>query len=331
MRMYSFSTKEVLKADDFIPGWYSLLAPTSQRRYKAVQTAWFEYCEKAGTSWTKAKEATALAFITGYGERQGQKKRGSNSYSKVSKSTVKNVCWILHSLYQYMIRQGILDKDPFLPLLDRLRKVQTGDKRGTLSVDFECVLKLINDCSPDCKEGVRDAAFLTLLFAGGLRLNEARNLRLCDFRRTCEGTFLADLQQTKAGHMQSQPFPQWAAERIERLIRQRENEGAVGEDYLLVNYKPAHRPDGHITERTAQRLFKRLCYNAGLGNNLSPHAARATFITKLLSDGLDLKHVQEAARHASPMMTARYDKRRFTADNNPALTISFEKKDKKKD
>jgi len=55
-------------------------------------------------------------------------------------------------------------------------------------------------------------------------------------------------------------------------------------------------------------LLRTLCNRAGVQTRLTPHGLRATFITLALNDGVALRDVQEAARHADPRTTRLYDR-----------------------
>jgi integrase len=57
--------------------------------------------------------------------------------------------------------------------------------------------------------------------------------------------------------------------------------------------------DDHHTDRVARR--------AGLAKKISPHTLRRAFITAALDAGVPLRDVQEAASHADPRTTMRYD------------------------
>jgi site-specific recombinase XerD len=61
---------------------------------------------------------------------------------------------------------------------------------------------------------------------------------------------------------------------------------------------------------------------AGLDKHLSPHSCRRTFITGALDAGIAIRDVQNAARHADPRTTARYDQRRETLDRHPTYALS---------
>jgi site-specific recombinase XerD len=53
---------------------------------------------------------------------------------------------------------------------------------------------------------------------------------------------------------------------------------------------------------------------AGLVKKISPHSLRHAFITATLDAGVPLRDVQEAASHADPRTTMRYDRARASVD-----------------
>lgn len=59
----------------------------------------------------------------------------------------------------------------------------------------------------------------------------------------------------------------------------------------------------------ADRMVKRLTKRAGIDKKISPHSLRHSFITAALDAGVPLHDVQEAASHADPRTTMRYDRR----------------------
>jgi integrase len=62
----------------------------------------------------------------------------------------------------------------------------------------------------------------------------------------------------------------------------------------------------------------------GAGPHVTPHSARATAITKLLTDGIPHREVQAFSRHASIQMVEHYDKRRFDVERSPAKGLEFD-------
>jgi integrase/recombinase XerD len=49
---------------------------------------------------------------------------------------------------------------------------------------------------------------------------------------------------------------------------------------------------------------------------------RRTFVTAMLDAGVDLRHVQTAARHANPRTTMRYDRARKNPGRHPNYILA---------
>jgi integrase/recombinase XerD len=71
-----------------------------------------------------------------------------------------------------------------------------------------------------------------------------------------------------------------------------------------------------LTRQHAGKLIKRLGEQIGLPS-LHPHALRQGFVTISLDEGASLRNVQDAARHADPRTTRRYDKNRNSLNRHP--------------
>ena len=56
---------------------------------------------------------------------------------------------------------------------------------------------------------------------------------------------------------------------------------------------------------------------AGIAKHVTPHTMRHAFITAALDAGVPLRDVQEAASHADPRTTMRYDRARTSLDRHP--------------
>lgn len=72
----------------------------------------------------------------------------------------------------------------------------------------------------------------------------------------------------------------------------------------------------------ADRTVKRLARLAGIGKRISPHSLRHSFITAALDAGVPLRDVQEAASHADPRTTMRYDRGRGSLDRHPTYIVA---------
>ena len=78
------------------------------------------------------------------------------------------------------------------------------------------------------------------------------------------------------------------------------------------------RMDRYAADRTVKRLAKR----AGITKRISPHSLRHSFITAALDAGVPLRDVQEAASHADPRTTMRYDRARQSLDRHANYIVA---------
>ncbi len=61
---------------------------------------------------------------------------------------------------------------------------------------------------------------------------------------------------------------------------------------------------------------------AGITKRISPHSLRHSFITAALDAGVPLRDVQDAASHADPRTTMRYDRARHSLDRHATYIVS---------
>ncbi len=95
---------------------------------------------------------------------------------------------------------------------------------------------------------------------------------------------------------------------------------AVGERFegpiLLGN--DGERLDRHAAARIVRRIGKA----AGINKKIGPHTLRHGFVTAALDAGVPLRDVQEAASHADPRTTMRYDRARVSLDRHATYIVS---------
>jgi len=78
--------------------------------------------------------------------------------------------------------------------------------------------------------------------------------------------------------------------------------------------------DGRRLDRHgAARIVRRVTRRAGIAKLAGPHTLRHAFITAALDAGVPLRDVQEAASHAGPRTTMRYDRARTSLDRHAPL------------
>jgi site-specific recombinase XerD len=81
--------------------------------------------------------------------------------------------------------------------------------------------------------------------------------------------------------------------------------------------------DGKRLDRHgAARIVRRVTRRAGITKRVSPHTLRHAFITAALDAGVPLRDVQEAASHADPRTTMRYDRARTSLDRHATYIVA---------
>jgi integrase/recombinase XerD len=81
------------------------------------------------------------------------------------------------------------------------------------------------------------------------------------------------------------------------------------------------RGANRLGPRTAYYLVCRVARAAGIDKHLTPHSLRHGFVTLALEAGATLTDVQDAAGHADPRTTRRYDRARHRLDHAPTYTL----------
>jgi integrase len=81
--------------------------------------------------------------------------------------------------------------------------------------------------------------------------------------------------------------------------------------------------DGTRLDRhAAARIVRRVSRRAGITKRVGPHTMRHAFITAALDAGVALRDVQEAASHADPRTTMRYDRARVSLDRHATYIVA---------
>ncbi len=141
----------------------------------------------------------------------------------------------------------------------------------------------------------RDLLIFELLYGCGVRVSELVGLNLEDFDHSEHW-----IRVRGKGRKERQiPFGSKAASALTRYLqtrRQRSEESA-----LLLNHL-----GGRLTARGAQKIVKFYASMLTGDSSLHPHSLRHAYATHLLSDGADLRSIQELLGHAQLSTTQKY-------------------------
>lgn len=88
---------------------------------------------------------------------------------------------------------------------------------------------------------------------------------------------------------------------------------------------PGYPSNKHISIRTAQSVFEKSVYKAGIMKRVSIHVLRHSFATHLLEQGIDIRYIQDLLGHRSVKTTEIYthvSRKRLSNIKSPFDTIS---------
>lgn len=159
---------------------------------------------------------------------------------------------------------------------------------------------LLATCGQDLG-GIRDAAVIAVLYAGGLRRAELAGLDLDHYELTPDGARLRVLG--KGNKERLVPLAGGAARALGDWLAVRGDD--AGPLFRVIGNR---NRGGRMTTQAVYAMLKTRATAAGVAS-LSPHDLRRTFVGDLLDAGADIATVQKLAGHASPATTARYDRR----------------------
>jgi integrase/recombinase XerC len=215
------------------------------------------------------------------------------SRRKLSRASVARHLSALRSFFKYLVREGVVEANP-------ARTVATPKKEKHLPAVLQTsdVALLLEQPDTTVTLGIRDAAWMELLYASGLRIGELVGIDIDDVELRARLVKV----HGKGSKERIVPFGTKAETALRAWLAVRgELVHDVEEQALFVNYRGKR-----ITTRSVRRLFDDYLKKASLRAGISPHTLRHSFATHLLNAGADLRGIQELLGHASLSTTQKY-------------------------
>jgi len=240
----------------------------------------------AGTRKIEAFKAVTLAIITEY--LADRKKAG------LSAASIKLIVVALKIFFRFLAGRGDIKTNPTEALnLPRIERYLP-ETLNELQVE-----QLLNSIDRNAPHGLRDRAMLEVLYASGLRISELANARLENFHPD-EGIIRVVGKGNKTrivpvGSKACEALAVYLSTERPRMVKRR-----TGNEIFL-----SERGTKLSTARIWQ-IVKEKARHAGLEKNIYPHLLRHSFATHLLSNGADLRIIQEMLGHADISTTQIY-------------------------
>ena len=256
--------------------------------------------KKAGAAAGAAASAagTAAEQITGAGAGYagliGQtESSGASGTERYASASVAHNINVLSSFFTFLQKRCGLEHNPMvhlhspkvrneLPRVLSLREVEQLST-GCASVDNSFV-------------AVRDRAIVALLFSSGLRVSELVSLNLYDVDFEMREVRVIG----KGNKERVVPVGSVALEALRQYLQMRPMVKPV-DNALFVGNRGKR-----LTTRLVQSHIKAAAEKEELGGRVTPHKLRHAFATQLLSNGVDMRLVQEMLGHANLATTQVY-------------------------
>jgi integrase/recombinase XerC len=214
----------------------------------------------------------------------------------LSKVSVARALAALRSLYKWLAREGIVERNPA-----KLVATPRLPKKLPRVPTLEEINGLLDSQMPDSAAfPERDRAIFELLYGCGLRNSELVGIELGDIEDANE----VILVRGKGKKQRYVPLEGAAAEALAayRPVRQQIlRELGKSTRRLFVN-----RRGGPLTTRSVARIVKQIAVAKGLPPDVHPHTLRHAFGTHMLSEGADLRAIQELLGHERLSTTQKY-------------------------
>lgn len=230
--------------------------------------------------------------------------------STPARTTIMRKNSSLRSFFRYMVREGVLDVNPFAGLASPKRQkplplyMSVSEVERLLNAPDSFWTKAKNLETVKSEEGAqfscaRDKAILEVIYSGGLRISEALGLNLGDINAASQVMKVRGKGKKERLCALGNPAVKALREYMKyRRILSSDNK--INAPVFLC------QQGTRLTARSFQRYFKMYITEAGLSPDMTPHKLRHSFATHLLDAGADLRTVQELLGHENLSTTQIY-------------------------
>jgi len=281
-----FSDQERLALAGFLAG-YSGMTREAYALDLRQFTAW---CHRHGVRLFAARRADIELFARDL-EAAGR-----------ARATITRRLSTIAGLYKYAVQENLLDHSPAA----HVRRPRIDYESHAAGLDRNEVGALLVAAGLGSRT---EHALISLLALNGLRASEATGADIESLGTERGHRTLAITR--KGGKKAVIPLAPRTARAIDLAIGER----CDGPIFITSS---GERLDRH----GAGRLVRRVARRAGLAKKIGPHTLRHAFITAALDAGVPLRDVQEAASHADPRTTMRYDRARVSLDRHATYIVA---------
>ncbi len=248
---------------------------------------------------------------------------GGHSGEPCSPKTINRKLASLSTYFKYLVERNYCNFNP----VSSVKRPRPEVKNPTNALKKEQVLEIFDAISKNKNSGPLHMALLVTFFTTGLRKSEILNLKFKDYQRLGENMVLEF--RGKGGKLGKKLLNPTCIKALdEYLLWMEEKERGHKENDWL--FQPTRNPadpenlNKPLNPKTINQMISTYANKVGIGLKVTPHSARATFISELLDVGVDIYTVAREVNHASVKTTQEYDKRRKKLLESPVMKIDWE-------
>jgi site-specific recombinase XerD len=224
-------------------------------------------------------------------------RQNDHSGSPLKKNTQNYYLIALRSLLNYFSKRDINS----LPS-DKIELSRQKEEKPVRFLNLDQLKRLLDMPNIDNVAGIRDRAILETFFSTGMRISElvslnCEQIKLAQGKNDFELAIVGKGQKTRTVY-----FSPRALEWIRKYLQTRKDNFKP----LFINYRTRQDCEKRLTPRYIEKVMKHYIIKAGLPLNTTPHVLRHTFATDLLSQGVDIRILQEFLGHKSITATQIY-------------------------
>lgn len=257
------------------------------RNYESDLNQFLDYFTVSGGSKPAIDEIDRLAIREWLGHLYQQ---------RLTAVTMRRKLAAVRSFFKFLIREGVIKTN--VARLVRTPKAPKSLPRVMSAEQTNVMLDSLPEGAKKFERSYphRDLAIFELLYGCGLRVSELVGLNLDDFDFSERWVRV----RGKGRKERQVPFGSKAAQAIERYLENRKPRMRA-ERALFLNHRGVR-----LTDRGARDVVKFYARMITGDSSIHPHSLRHAYATHLLSDGADLRAIQELLGHVQLSTTQKY-------------------------
>lgn len=295
------------------------------------EAQWFANLDSAQTRRAYQNDLKAFMLFTGIARPEEFRSvtrghvlawRADLEKQALAGSSIRRKLAALASLFDYLCESNAVTHNPVKGV--KRPKVESYEGKTPALGDAQA-RALLDAPAGDTLKGKRDRAILSLLLYHALRREELTKLLVKDFNQERRGVPHLRVQG-KGGKLRYLP----THPNTLRLVAEYLEVAGHGTELDKPLFRRIRAPKAGTSASALSpgaiyaEVVVRYMNQVGIsGDNMGPHALRATAATSALEHQADIAKVQEWLGHANISTTRVYDRRGFRAEDSPTFKVAY--------